>query len=63
MLPPLIDERSKELMREFGRINAGDVRQGLWDEKDGSRLETSAWAWSRAEDHYGDEARPARPIT
>ncbi len=38
VLPPLIDERSKELLREFGRINAGDVRQGLWDEKDGSRL-------------------------
>jgi molecular chaperone DnaJ len=31
VMPPLIDERSKELMREFGRINAGDVRQGLWE--------------------------------
>ena len=38
MLPPLLDERSKELLREFGRINAGDVRHGLWDENDGSRL-------------------------
>jgi molecular chaperone DnaJ len=26
MLPPLLDERSKELLREFGRINAASVR-------------------------------------
>jgi molecular chaperone DnaJ len=26
VLPPLIDERSKELLREFGRLNAEDVR-------------------------------------
>lgn len=26
MLPKLLDERSKELLREFGRINGGDVR-------------------------------------
>jgi molecular chaperone DnaJ len=26
VLPRLLDERSKELLREFGRINAGDVR-------------------------------------
>jgi len=26
MLPKVLDERSKELLREFGRINAGDVR-------------------------------------
>jgi molecular chaperone DnaJ len=31
VLPALLDERSKELLREFGRINAEDVRQGLWD--------------------------------
>lgn len=31
-LPPLLDERSKELLREFGRINSGDVRQGLWQD-------------------------------
>jgi molecular chaperone DnaJ len=31
VLPAVLDERSKELMREFGRINAEDVRQGLWD--------------------------------
>ena len=30
VLPALLDERSKELMREFGRINGEDVRQGLW---------------------------------
>jgi len=30
VLPPLLDERSKELLREFGRINADDVRRGLW---------------------------------
>jgi molecular chaperone DnaJ len=29
VLPKLLDERSKELLREFGRINAGDVRQEL----------------------------------
>jgi molecular chaperone DnaJ len=27
VLPALLDERSKELLREFGRINAVDVRQ------------------------------------
>jgi molecular chaperone DnaJ len=30
VLPPLIDERSKELLREFGRINVEDVRKDLW---------------------------------
>ena len=29
MLPRLLDERSKELLREFGRINGGDVRRDL----------------------------------
>ncbi|MCU1386322.1 MAG: Chaperone protein DnaJ [Acidobacteria bacterium] len=29
VLPKMLDERSKELLREFGRINAEDVRQGL----------------------------------
>jgi molecular chaperone DnaJ len=29
VLPRFIDERSKELLREFGRINGDDVRQGL----------------------------------
>jgi molecular chaperone DnaJ len=28
-LPRVLDERSKELLREFGRINAGDVREAL----------------------------------
>ena len=28
-LPKLLDERSKELLREFGRINSGDVRKEL----------------------------------
>jgi molecular chaperone DnaJ len=27
MLPPILDERSKELLREFGRINGDSVRQ------------------------------------
>jgi len=27
VLPPVLDERSKELLREFGRINSGDVRR------------------------------------
>jgi len=29
MLPKLLDERSKELLREFGRINGDDVRKDL----------------------------------
>ena len=29
VLPALLDERSKELLREFGRINSDDVRKGL----------------------------------
>ena len=29
VLPRLLDERSKELLREFGRINADDVRREL----------------------------------
>lgn len=29
VLPKLLDERSKELLREFGRIHAGDVRESL----------------------------------
>jgi molecular chaperone DnaJ len=29
VLPRMLDERSKELLREFGRINAGDVREAL----------------------------------
>ena len=27
MLPRLLDERSKELLREFGRINGDNVRE------------------------------------
>jgi molecular chaperone DnaJ len=33
VLPSLLDERSKELLREFGQINGEDVRSGLWDDK------------------------------
>jgi molecular chaperone DnaJ len=29
VLPPIVDERSKELLREFGRRNDADVRQEL----------------------------------
>ena len=29
VLPRLLDERSKELLREFGRLNADDVRREL----------------------------------
>jgi molecular chaperone DnaJ len=29
VLPKLLDERSKDLLREFGRINSEDVRKGL----------------------------------
>ncbi len=31
VLPDLLDERSKEIMREFGRINSEDVRSALWE--------------------------------
>ena len=31
VLPESLDERSRELLREFGRLNAGDVRRGLRD--------------------------------
>ena len=34
VLPRLLDERSKELLREFGRINTDDVRQTLMEHKD-----------------------------
>jgi len=30
VLPSLLDERSRELLREFGRINGEDVRSALW---------------------------------
>jgi len=29
VLPKIVDERSKELLREFGKINAADVRAEL----------------------------------
>jgi molecular chaperone DnaJ len=36
VLPRIIDERSKELLREFGRINAEDVRHDMNErERDG----------------------------
>ncbi|RPJ83906.1 MAG: molecular chaperone DnaJ, partial [Acidobacteria bacterium] len=31
VLPPRLDEQSKELLREFGRRNAEDVRKAIWD--------------------------------
>ena len=33
VLPKLIDERSREILREFGRINSEDVRRDLIDHK------------------------------
>lgn len=32
VLPPVADERSKALLREFGRINATDIRKGLFED-------------------------------
>ena len=32
VVPPLKDERSKELLREFGTINPGDVRRDWFSE-------------------------------
>src|SRR6185503_10065509 len=38
VLPKLLDERSKELLREFGKINAAeDVRRELSSESPGSK--------------------------
>jgi len=34
VLPPVTDERSKDLLREFGRLNAGNVRQHLFEAPD-----------------------------
>jgi molecular chaperone DnaJ len=31
VLPPQLDDRSTELLREFGRLNAGDVRRGWFE--------------------------------
>ncbi|MEO8480961.1 MAG: J domain-containing protein [Acidobacteriota bacterium] len=31
VLPPQLDDRSRELLREFGRLNAGDVRRGWFE--------------------------------
>ena len=35
VLPRLLDERSKELLREFGKINSDDVRHALHDQHKG----------------------------
>jgi hypothetical protein len=32
-LPPVRDERSRELLREFGRINTADVRRHLFNDR------------------------------
>jgi molecular chaperone DnaJ len=37
VLPVLLDERSRELMREFGQINGQDVRRDLWADTGGPR--------------------------
>ncbi len=39
VLPSLIDERSKELLREFGRVNPGDVRREWWAASGGRRFD------------------------
>ena len=33
VLPPVLDERSRDLLREFGRLNGDDVRRGLFDQR------------------------------
>jgi molecular chaperone DnaJ len=35
VLPGVLDERSKELLREFARINGEDVRRALWQDSPG----------------------------
>jgi molecular chaperone DnaJ len=35
VLPSVLDERSKELLREFGQLQTEDVRQGLWRDAPG----------------------------
>jgi molecular chaperone DnaJ len=41
VLPKVLDERSKELLREFGRLNREDVRHGLMDTGGQERVEPS----------------------
>jgi molecular chaperone DnaJ len=36
VLPPLTDERSKALLKEFGRLHAEDVRRHLFDQRSGA---------------------------
>jgi molecular chaperone DnaJ len=40
MLPKLLDERSKELLREFGRINGESVREQMQSETNHRDAET-----------------------
>ena len=42
-LPTMLDERSRELMREFGRLHPGDVRQGLAEQFDGEQEQRPTW--------------------
>ena len=39
VLPSLLDERSKELLREFGRVNTEDVRREWWAASGGRRID------------------------
>jgi hypothetical protein len=36
VLPPVQDERSKALLREFGRLNPADVRAHLFQQQEGN---------------------------
>jgi molecular chaperone DnaJ len=43
VLPKMLDERSKELLREFGRINAGDIRETLLRRDSQGRRPQEPW--------------------
>jgi molecular chaperone DnaJ len=45
VLPSLLDERSKELLREFARANTEDVRREWWARSAGRRTEGGGKAW------------------
>lgn len=45
VLPAVLDERSKELLREFGQLQAEDVREGLWRQASGGAAARGGELW------------------
>ena len=40
VLPPVLDQRSRELLHEYGLVNTEDVRAGLWRDASASSPRT-----------------------